>query len=274
MQRDFMMIYKVSATLETLQDGKPFDDVFRDGAGNPANPAECIFPIFQQNDSGLWKPLGTGFFICSNGFFVTAKHVLTDNQGVLLSALVGVQIMPRGETPRIRIRPIIKVTLHETADLAVGFLAYQGKDNSAFHLTERLPVKGDTISTFAISRLGVVALEGRKFELQFAPELIYSELEEHWPTGRDRVFLPNNCFQSGMLCEGGNSGGPVFFAGGDVFAINSTGSQGGHPYSFHSSVTDLLDMCVYDVPLAVDGGRIRDKIDIRELGQLGYIQVT
>jgi hypothetical protein len=59
-------------------------------------------------------------------------------------------------------------------------------------------------------RLDAVALEGRKFELQFAPELIYNELEEHWPTGRDRTFLPNNCFQTGMSCEGGNSGGPVF----------------------------------------------------------------
>jgi S1-C subfamily serine protease len=268
------MIYKVSTRVETVQDGKPFDDQFRDGAGNPANPAQCIFPIFQQNNLGLWKPLGTGFFISSNGFFATAKHVLTDDRGLLLPALVGIQIMPRGEIPRIRIRQIIKATLHETADLAVGFLAFHGQDNTAFYLTERLPTKGDTISTFTISRLGVVALEGRKFELQFAPELIYSELEEHWPIGRDRVFLPNNCFQSAMSCEGGNSGGPVFFGNGDVFAINSTGSQGEKPYSFHSSVTDLLDMNVLEVPLAVDGGRIRDRISIRELGQLGYVKIT
>jgi len=268
------MIYKVSTRIETLQAGQPFDHEFRDGAGNPANPSECIFPIFQQNDSGLWKPLGTGFFTSQNGFFATAKHVLTDSQGFLLPALVGVQIMPRSETPRNRIRPIINVTLHESADLAVGFLAYQGRDNSAFHLTERLPKKDDTVATFAISRLGVVALEGRSFELQFAPELVYSELEQHWPTGRDRVFLPNNCFQSAMSCEGGNSGGPVFFGEGDVFAINSTGSQGEQPYSFHSSVTDLLDMKVNEVALAVDGGRVRKEVSIRELGQLGYVSIT
>src|SRR5690348_4236674 len=100
------MIYKVSTRIETVQDGRRFDEEFRDGAGNSANPAECIFPIFQQNDSGLWKPLGTAFFISSNGFFATAKHVLTDAQGLLLPALVGVQIMPRSESPRIRIRPI------------------------------------------------------------------------------------------------------------------------------------------------------------------------
>ena len=67
------MIYKVSTRIETVQDGRRFDEEFRDGAGNSANPAECIFPIFQQNDSGLWKPLGTAFFISSNGFFATAK---------------------------------------------------------------------------------------------------------------------------------------------------------------------------------------------------------
>jgi hypothetical protein len=270
-----MMIYKVSTTVETLQEGKPFEEVFRDGEGKPANPAECIFPIFQQNNAGLWKPLGTGFFIATNGFFATAKHVLIDdNNGVSLPGLAGLQIMPRGERSRIRIRPITNVTLHDSADLAVGFLAYEGKDNSAFHLTERLPRKGDTVATFAISKLGVVALEGQSFELQFAPELIYNELEEHWPTGRDKTFLPNNCFQSGMLCEAGNSGGPVFFGEGDVFAINSTSSEGEQPYSFHSSVTELLDMNVYEVPLEIDGGRIRDKVSIRELGQLGYIKIT
>jgi S1-C subfamily serine protease len=268
------MIYKVSTTVETLRDGNLFDKRFRNGAGKPANPTECIFPIFQQNDSGLWKPLGTGFFIATNGFFATAKHVLMDDDGRLLPGLVGLQIMPRGERPPVRIRAIIHVTVHESADLAVGFLEYEGKDNSAFHLTERLPLKGDTVVTFAISKLGVVPLEGRSFELQFAPELIYSELEEHWPTGRDRTFLPNNCFQSGMSCEGGNSGGPVFFGEGDVFAINSTGSEGHQPYSFHSSVTDLLEINVYEVPLAVDGGRVRERITIKELGQLGYVKIT
>lgn len=77
-----------------------------------------------------------------------------------------------------------------------------------------------------------------------------------------------------MSCEGGNSGGPVFFGEGDVFAINSTGSQGEQPYSCHSSVTELLDMNVYEVPLAIDVGRIRDKISIRELGELGYVKIT
>jgi hypothetical protein len=268
------MIYKVSTTVETLRDGKLFDERFRNGAGKPANPAECIFPIFQQNDSGLWKPLGTGFFIATNGFFATAKHVLIDDDGMLLPGLVGLQIMPRGERPRVRLRAIIHVTLHDSADLAVGFLAYEGKDNSAFQLTERLPHKGDTVVTFAISRLGVVALEGSSFELQFAPEIIYNKLEEHWPTGRDKTFLPNNCFQSGMLCEAGNSGGPVFFGEGDVFAINSTSSEGEQPYSFHSSVTELLDMDVYEVPLEIDGGGIRDEVSIRELGQLGYVKIT
>lgn len=272
------MIYKVSATVETLQKRTTFDDLFRDGAGNPADPSECIFPIFQQNDPGIWKPLGTGFFISPNGLFATAKHVLTDDKGMLRPALVGVQIMPRGERPRNRIRAIINVTLHESADLAVGFLESEGRDNNAFHLTERLPRKGDTIVTVAISRLGVIALEGRSFELQFAPELIYGELEEHWPTGRDRIFLPHNCFQSGISCEGGNSGGPVFFGGdgeGDVFGINSTGSEGEQPYSCHSSVTELLDMNVYEVALALDGGiKFRDKISIRELGELGYVKIT
>jgi hypothetical protein len=268
------MIYKVSATVDTLQEGKLLDDVFRDGEGKPANPAECIFPIFQQNDLGPWKPLGTGFFISQNGFFATARHVIDDDHGRVLPALVGVQIMPRGERPQIRIRSIINVTLHESADLAVGFLAFEGQFNPAFHLTERLPSKGDTVATFAISKLAAVVLGGRKFELQFAPEMIYGEIEDHWPTGRDRTFLTNNSFQTGMSCEGGNSGGPVFFGEGDVFAINSTGSKGDQPYSCHSSVTELLNMHVYEVALAVDGGRIRDKISIRELGQLGYVKTT
>lgn len=268
------MIYKVSTIVETLEKGIAPDEVFRNGAGKPANPSECIFPIFQPNEAGLWKGLGTGFFISPNGFFASAKHVLADDEGHLLSPLVGVQIMPRGERPQCRIRSITHVTLHESADLAVGFLEFEGRKNSAFQLTERLPKKGDRVATFTISKLGVVALEGRKFELQFAPKIIYSELQEHWPTGRDKTFLPNHSFQSGMFYEGGASGGPVFFGDGEVFAINSTSSEGETPYSCHSSVTDLLDMKVRQVALEIDGEKIREEVTIRELAQHGYINIT
>ena len=264
------MIYRVTTTVERLQEGAPLEDLFRDGAGNPANPTWCIFPIFHLTSGGVWKGRGTGFFISSNGFFATAKHNLVE-QGKLLDRIFGVQILPDGN----RIRQILNVTVHQTADLAIGFLEFDGTENNAFHLTERLPQKGDVVAAFAISRLAAVSLEAGGTEFQFAPNLLHSELEAHWPDGRDSVLLTNNVFQSGLFTEFGASGGPVFFGDGDVFAINSSGNDGEPPYSFHSSIAELLDMKVSEVILEIDGNReIKQNISVRELATLGVVKLT
>jgi hypothetical protein len=41
------------------------------------NPSRAIFPVVRFGADGLMDLLGTGFFISTNGLFVTARHVLS-----------------------------------------------------------------------------------------------------------------------------------------------------------------------------------------------------
>lgn len=269
------MIYKVTASVETRGDGIRPEELFRNLQGDPVHPVDALFPIFRQHETGPWTPLGTGFFISDNGFFTTARHVLTDNYGNLLPSLVGLHVSRRDNT--IMIRDVIKVTLHESADVAVGFLNDGGlrsgtpTHNYAFTLTEKQPQKGDKVTTFTIPKPAAVPSEGGAFELQFSPRLIEGVLEEHYPHGRDKILMPSHCFQSSMELEGGASGGPVFFGDGSVFGINSTGFDG-EPISYLSSVSDLFDLKVREVGLATEG-RIINEISVRELAEKGCLQL-
>ena len=131
-----------------------FTDAFRDKMGNAADGLEGIFPIVHLDDAYPYKPIGTGFFISTNGLFATAKHVLVNQNGSLLNSLAGIYIVRRQN--RITIREIIKVALHPIADVAIGFLIdipFLEKGiqtvNMCFMLTDRIPEIGEKIGTFA-----------------------------------------------------------------------------------------------------------------------------
>ncbi len=51
---------------------------YADHEGPLPNPADPIFPIITHDDTGEWKLIGTGFYVSSDGLFVTARHVIDD----------------------------------------------------------------------------------------------------------------------------------------------------------------------------------------------------
>ena len=57
-------------------DGNTWD--FDAGEGPLPNPVGHTFPLLKHNDAGEWRLVGTGFYISSDGLFVTAKHVIDD----------------------------------------------------------------------------------------------------------------------------------------------------------------------------------------------------
>lgn len=274
------MKYNVTGQVKTLEEGIPLEQVFSTLDGVPLHPVEATFPILQQTKTLPWKPIGTGFFISTNGLFATAKHVLTDETGQLLEFLIGIQLS-RGKQS-FSIREIINVTLHESADVAIGFLLDEplfetGEQtlNYAFTLTENMPREGDKVFSVAIPGPESFLLEKEgAFELNFVPRLIEGVLEEHFPNGRDRIFLPSHCFRTSMEIDGGASGGPVFYGNGSAFAINSTGFDG-VPVSHVSSITDLLDLTVRNVVIGMDdGNQVRDEMTIRELAAYKFIRIV
>jgi len=42
------------------------------------NPVGHTFPLLSPNDQGLWRLIGTAFYISGDGLFVTAAHVVED----------------------------------------------------------------------------------------------------------------------------------------------------------------------------------------------------
>jgi len=282
------MIYRVTGSVSTLEPGNPLEEAFRDGAGNPAHPIEAIFPIFQAREGELWIPLGTGFFISQNGVFATARHVLTDNYGVLLNSLVGVQIIRLSGRTVVLPRRIIQADLHGKADVAVGMLENPLLDttgrqilNSAFMLTDKIPAIGNQAVTYAIPQPKAVPGTDRKFELQFVPRLIYGEVQEYFSSGRDQN-LPGKCYQTSLELKGGASGGPVFFGDGRVFSVNSTGfdfpllaeNETGDdtPVSYVSSINDIFDLQIKNIRFDVDG-KIRKTATIGEMSHYGYVNL-
>ena len=201
----------------------------KDGNGNEVDPSHTVFPIIKHGTDGLISLIGTGFFIAENGVFLTAKHVLMevmDEKGVQTHAIALVQFLGGSYL----IRPILRCTSHEIADISVGIAAQMTNDetgeplkNKLLKLTPNLDGIGSRVSTYAYPKSEIKHAE--KQELHFYPDFYEGVVQEHYPTGRDKVMLPGPCSQTSMHIHGGASGGPVFTENGLVCGVNSTGYE-------------------------------------------------
>lgn len=200
----------------------------RDGDGNIVDPDVAIFPILKQTTEGLCL-IGTGFFIAENGIFATAKHVLLDvidENGNQTHPIVLIQFLGGSCV----IRPILRCTSHDIADISVGIAAQMNHDtsglplkNKILRLTPIIPTINEVVCTYAYPKSTIQHGEIQK--LYFYPDFFDGSIEELYPNGRDRILLPGPCVQTNMYIHGGASGGPVFDPSGKVFDVNSTGFE-------------------------------------------------
>jgi hypothetical protein len=264
---------KITAQFSEGSGPDPIESAFCDDLGRPADGSMGVFPIISRFNNPPWKPVATGFFIHNNGFFSTAKHVLTDSRGQVLPDLAGVQLL-RSEN-RVVIREIRSVALHPIADVAVGFLSDTKFDhfgevttNKIFGLTRKIPAVGARVVTFAFPESESVVLENGVFKMAFSTDMAMGEVEEYHENGRDSVLLPGRCYRVGMNVKFGASGGPVAFSHGYVFGINSTGVDG-MMCGYVSSVLDILDV---QVPRVINDPA-QGSISVLELVQRGIVRL-
>jgi hypothetical protein len=233
-----------------------------------------IFPIVTQEPSGLFRLIGTGFFITENGLFVSAKHVLLavlDTRQRQVAPIGLFQFLPNNAYV---LRPILRCTSHEVADVAVGVAApiHHNQTGGLFRnkvltLTADLPKVGTQVATYAYPASVLVAGEPAQ-QLHFNAGFYSGVIQDYFPSGRDRAALPAPCFQTSMHIHSGASGGPVFGNDGRVFGINSTGWDG-TDLSFVSRIVDILSLRIPGI-VTPESAEPRD-VRVHELATDGFI---
>jgi len=246
------------------------------GDGAPIAARNAIFPILRIDTRDKVHLLGTGFFITTNGLFVTARHVLMDaldSQGRQKYPIGIFQFMDDGSyIPR----HILRCVSHQVADVSVGVVSPMrgNKDgellkNPVLTLTLLLPSLNSRIVTFAYPKHSNVISGGGGQVLRFAPTFYDGHLLEHLPNGRDAVLLPGPCYRTSIMMHGGASGGPVFSSNGWVFGVNSTGFDGAD-VSFVSRISEIFGLVLDGI--CIDGQPAR-RTRLVELARAGHIVV-
>jgi S1-C subfamily serine protease len=211
---------------------------------------QSIFPIIVFiPELGKFKCIGTGFFITPLGGFVTARHVLFDNNNKPYPNYYGVQRLSNDHAVTRVARDLL---YHPNADIALGML-YDGYDGMAnkkeYELAPSLTLSfktkfaaGDKIATYGYPNTEL-DINNPKYTFNFLG---------NWSEGslidilEESPIVKNKCFQTTMHFDSGASGGPVF-KDGKVIGINSSSMdliKGEDPISFVTPINYLLNMKV------------------------------
>jgi len=241
--------------------------------GDNENLQHVVFPILRQEKDGKFNLVGTGFFICDNGIFISAKHVFTDvidDNGQCIKPLVIFHFLPDNI---YIIRSIERSIVNNRADVGVGILkplihkkTKQPLKNNILTLTTKAPEIGEEVVTYAYPNI-LIDNKNSKQDIHFYPDYYDGTLVKYYANGRDKTFLPNPCYQTNMVIHGGASGGPVFGLKGKVFGVNSTGFFNDN-ISFVSRINEILNIQIYPVTI---NGQKPINITIGELAELGHV---
>jgi Trypsin-like peptidase domain len=247
----------------------------RTGDGVSTDPSRAIFPIVRFMAESKVELLGTGFFISTNGLFVTARHVLSapfDSKG---RQVYPIAMVHRYQEGSVIMRPILRCAQHPIADVTVGVAAPMNRNsdgapltNPILTLTTASPPLQTRVVTYAYPR-AVSFMLGGVPSINWIPGFYDGEIAEYLPNGRDRVLLPGPCYRTSIIIHHGASGGPVFSPMGAVFAVNSTGFDGTE-VSYVSRITEVFDLTIDDVIMDNQAAR---SVRVIEMARAGHIVV-
>jgi Trypsin-like peptidase domain len=249
----------------------------KDGDGEEANFDQSIFPIIWSDDRGHFHLLGTGFYITTNGLFVTARHVLMDPLDSKEKQKYPIGILQFMPDDTYYVRPILRFARHETADVALGAAAPMTHNKDGTPLTNRvltLTTNGleswARVVTYAYPKHLSIVVDGAQ-TIHFKPTYYDGNVVTFFPNGRDRVMLPGPCYQTTMIVHGGASGGPVFGKSGSVFGVNSTGYDD-TDISFVSRIYEIFDLTIDGIVMTP--GTAPCSVSVKEMAQAGHIIVN
>lgn len=226
--------------------------VFKDNHGNEVSPLDPIFPILTGNpNTHEFFFVGTGFFISPILGFITAKHVMYDEDNNPLNPFFAIQTI--GGVEHI-VRFLNHFDPHPSADIGIGMLqdiTMIGGDTvrnqtlaTPLILSKSKLKVGDEVKTFAYPKSKVIVEKGGQYG-EFFGRWESGAITEYLPDGRDATFLPTECYRSNALILGGASGGPVLH-GNVVVGVNSTGydlhDPDAEPISYITPIWKVFDI--------------------------------
>ncbi len=183
----------------------------------------AMFPIFrwqQQGNQANVGVAGTGFFINSGGYFVSAAHVF-DNANQDTKFIFWGRLPEQLQNPNL---PIQEVARNDEFDIFIGKISI--KSPTYFYLSRNTPEEGRSIciSGYPLAQLsknpqGGLELGGvRRY---FQPSFVLDKLVINSDNGTGKIrkhdgFLIRDIGLFGM------SGGPVFDRGGIVLGMQAS----------------------------------------------------
>lgn len=241
--------------------------------GRPSEGKYAIFPLCESDERNNLVFVGTAFFVCTNGVFLTAKHVVMDRRGERpTDPLTAIQFTEAGH---YLLRPVRHISIN-TTDVAIGVLhpATYGSTNEPvlnpiLTLTTKVPPVGSIVTTFAYPKTHIRDEDSMR-EMHFETSWHSGFVLEYLRQGRDRVMLPGPCYRTTMDIFHGASGGPVMNTNAKVFGINSTGYEGVQE-SYVSAIQSIGGLGLNEVMML--GDRESRRITTNELIDRGFILV-
>lgn len=205
----------------------------------------CVMPVMVVGDDQL-ELVGTAFSF-TTGYIMTATHVLDvivdrvmehpSRWGAVFmlksgevwgDALFGAMLpiskitIPGAASPSARVRSDIGIAqLRLPTDIGTQQIIQPGHLSLSF----LPPAVGERVLALGYPHWSATFSDGNLSDLIPTMGKAVGEVEEIWPTGRDRILLPQPSFSVGALWTGGMSGGPVVNTQGHVCGVISRGFE-------------------------------------------------
>lgn len=243
-----------------------------DQDGKITDMSEVVVPVLKKDKNKDWHMVGTGFFILSNGIFLTAKHVLMeafDENGEQKCELAIAQM----EGGVFYLRGIQKFQVRDRADIGYGIptplihkVTKKPLLNKRAILSTKPAIKGTPVCTYAYPDT-VIKKEDEGTALYFNPNTYDGEILSYLPEGRDKFLVNFPCYETTIVVHGWASGGPVFNQDGHVISINSVSLQN-EDYSCPACIIDAFNLVLKDIPLQGHGKVTKS---IKELINMNFV---
>lgn len=184
---------------------------------------QSMFPIFRWEQQGVSAQIGvvgTGFFINSNGYFISVAHVF-DGAGQNTKFLFMGRLPGQLQNPRLEIREIAR---NDELDIFLGKI--EVKSPTYFNLSSQTPEEGRSVCVGGyplaqISKNLQGGLELGGVRRYFQPSFVLDKAVVNADNGQGHIrkhdgFLVRDVGLFGM------SGGPVFNLGGVIVGMQGS----------------------------------------------------